>query len=334
MTNRNTGIELLRIICMLLIVSGHSISHGNYSDFPFSINGIFALSLSQGARIGVDCFVLITGYFSSRTKIQMHKMRNLYIQVITYSILISALMFLMGEISISKDSILHTFLPFSSSQYWFATCYLMLLIFVPVLRIFAEHADKRVFLTIIIILTILWSVLSTIRLNSPAYSSFVWFIYLFLLGQYLRLYPAGVLSKIKVYHGVLCLLIIRGLTVATYFAGKNILYIKENAVFFFGEMEKLPALFCAVLLFFGLKNCKLPQNRFISIIAPCVFGVYLLHDNPYIRNLIWNKIFCNSQNINEPYFIPMLVLSILIVFSVGIVIEFLRQKIMSLFMKR
>lgn len=67
MKERNPGIELLRIVSMLMIVASHSITHGNFNDFPFSLNGVFAIALSQGARIGVDCFVLITGYFSKNT---------------------------------------------------------------------------------------------------------------------------------------------------------------------------------------------------------------------------------------------------------------------------
>ena len=334
MKERNPGIELLRIVSMLMIVASHSITHGNFNDFPFSLNGVFAIALSQGARIGVDCFVLITGYFSKNTSINRRKLTNQYIEILTYSILISVAMFLSGLLSVSKESILHTFLPFSSSQYWFATCYLLLMIVAPILRVFVENTSKKIFATILLILTVLWSVFPTILINAPGYSNFVWFVYLYLLGAFFNTYSFSITGKLKWFHGAGCLFIIMLLTVITYYFGKDIPFFKENSIYLFGEMNKMPALICAVALFFGFLNSKVKIHRFTKIVATCVFGVYLFHDNPYIRDFIWNKIFCNSQNINQPYFIPMLLLSILIVFSVGIVIEFLRQKIMSLFMKR
>lgn len=45
-TNRHTGIELLRVISMLMIVSGHSIIHGGYGDeLPLTMNGLYAVAL-------------------------------------------------------------------------------------------------------------------------------------------------------------------------------------------------------------------------------------------------------------------------------------------------
>ena len=49
---------------MLLIVAGHSVMHGGFDVLPLTANGLFATALTQGSRIGVDIFVLLSGYFS------------------------------------------------------------------------------------------------------------------------------------------------------------------------------------------------------------------------------------------------------------------------------
>ena len=331
MKHRNFGIELLRIVCMLLIVGGHSIVHGNFVDYPISINGAFAIALTQGGRIAVDCFILITGFYSLGVSINVKKNLNMYIQILTYSVMISvAMYFFGGESIIDKDRILRTFFPFSSSTYWFATCYLLLVMIAPVLRLFVEHTEKKTFLTIVIFFTIVWSILPTVRLNAPEYSNFVWFVYLFLLGAYMKKYPLNVFERIRIYHGFGCLILIMIATVTVRFCGDKYLFIKENAVYLFGEMNKVPALICAITLFWGFHNCKLQNNRHIKLIAGCVFGAYLLHDNPYIRNFIWIQLFPNYKNINEVYFIPILLLCIIVVFSCGVVIEYFRKFIMRL----
>ena len=62
--NRQTSIEWLRIISMFLIVCGHSVVHSGLYDLLLTFNGLFSVALTQGSRIGVDIFILITGYYS------------------------------------------------------------------------------------------------------------------------------------------------------------------------------------------------------------------------------------------------------------------------------
>lgn len=59
-TNRHTGIELLRVISMLMIVSGHSIIHGGYGDkLPLTMNGYMPL-IDIMVKIGADiCYMII-----------------------------------------------------------------------------------------------------------------------------------------------------------------------------------------------------------------------------------------------------------------------------------
>ena len=58
------------------------------------------------------------------------------------------------------------------------------------------------------------------------------------------------------------------------------------------------------------------KNKIINLIASSTFGVYLIHDNPYIRNYIWKELFKVSSYINSPY---LFLYSILITFSIFIV---------------
>lgn len=121
---------------MIFIVAGHSVLHGGV-EMPLTVNGIFALVMTQGSRIGVNIFVLLSGYFSATKVIYIDKIKKIYIQVWTYSIMIAVVLFAFGKISLK--SVIMSALPISTSQYWFATCYVILLLISPALQIFIHN---------------------------------------------------------------------------------------------------------------------------------------------------------------------------------------------------
>lgn len=89
---RESNLEYLRILSMIFIVAGHSVLHGGV-EMPLTVNGIFALVMTQGSRIGVNIFVLLSGYFSATKVIYIDKIKKIYIQVWTYSIMIDVVLF-------------------------------------------------------------------------------------------------------------------------------------------------------------------------------------------------------------------------------------------------
>ncbi len=62
---RQSSIELLRIIAMILIVAHHFEIHGGfaYPQDAVSVNRIWMQFISSGGKVGVNIFVLLSGYF-------------------------------------------------------------------------------------------------------------------------------------------------------------------------------------------------------------------------------------------------------------------------------
>ena len=69
MKNRNSNIEILRIISVFMILFSHYSVHNGItnSDLPIGINR-YLLEISILGNIGVIIFVLISGYFSINKK--------------------------------------------------------------------------------------------------------------------------------------------------------------------------------------------------------------------------------------------------------------------------
>ncbi|MGN0572520.1 MAG: acyltransferase [Acutalibacteraceae bacterium] len=322
---RQTSLELLRIISMLMIVAGHSVIHGGFEEFPLSVNGALAIALTQGSRIGVDIFVILTGYFSVEKEVSIKKVKTQYFQIWTYSVLITALMLVMGEKQINVKLAVGALMPVSTSQYWFATCYILLLLLSPCLQICIERINKQQFQRVLIVFGVLWSVIPTFLIGTPGYNNFTWFIYVYMLAAYFRKYGSDLTGKIRIWHGALWLLIICAGAILTYVIGYTIPFFKSNAIYLFADMNKLPAIICALLLFFGFRNWNIKTNEKINKIASCTFGVYLLHDNPNIRETLWCKLLKNANFITSNGFVLRISLSIITVFIVGIAIEWIRQ---------
>ena len=60
---RNSNIELLRILAMLFIIIHHLIYHNKLSSIH-NFNHTSAMVLYSWAKIGVILFILISGYFA------------------------------------------------------------------------------------------------------------------------------------------------------------------------------------------------------------------------------------------------------------------------------
>ena len=74
---RNSNIELFRIITMLLIVAHHYVVNSGLmpiviSDFP-SKASTFLIFFGWAGKMGINCFVLITGYFMCTSQITLRK---------------------------------------------------------------------------------------------------------------------------------------------------------------------------------------------------------------------------------------------------------------------
>ena len=64
-TKRQSNIELLRIVAMLLIIAHHFSLHGGFvfSTASITVNRLWIQFIQIGGEIGINVFVLISGYF-------------------------------------------------------------------------------------------------------------------------------------------------------------------------------------------------------------------------------------------------------------------------------
>ena len=97
---RNSNLELYRIIVMLLIVAHHYVVNSGMmpelEKDPLSAKSIYFYLFGMWGKTGINCFVLITGYFMCKSQITIRKFLKLLLQIEFYNVLIYLIFALSG----------------------------------------------------------------------------------------------------------------------------------------------------------------------------------------------------------------------------------------------
>ncbi len=187
-TERESNFELFRIICMLMIILRHFIIHpnGGNSILATSESGMLLDSLCY---VGVNCFVLISGWFKIR--FTWKGLLNLYIICAFYSALNYLFHIIDTGSSFGRSFVYATLFPFSHSTWWFINAYLILYFCAPLINLALKSINGKEDLMILGLLTIINVYFGNIRqaplFNDSGYNG-SHLIYIYWLGACLKKY--------------------------------------------------------------------------------------------------------------------------------------------------
>lgn len=137
---RQSNLEMLRIVSMLLIVMAHCdeiFGLASLYSRSLGINKIITDWLHIGGQIGVGCFILISGYFMVEQRVSARKLLKLAGEVWFYTISIwlvwTLWTILQGQIDADEfiTATKKALFPILSSHYWFVTAYIILMALSP-----------------------------------------------------------------------------------------------------------------------------------------------------------------------------------------------------------
>ena len=321
---RLSNIELLRIISMFFILLSHFSSHGNFIIDSISINSIFIEFIQILGKIGVNIFILISGFFLIEKKeFNIRKLIILWFQILFYSLTMSIIYFIIKG-KINYIILIKSILPITSNYWWFASTYFVLFMLYPYLNKMANSLTKREYKNLLVLLTIIWCIIPTLTTRTINCNNLLWFIYLYLLsGYYKKNLTSTIKINIKKYTIITLLSLIICILIITISGLLNIDY-----KLFFG-IQKLPTLIVSLLLFILFNNLRINNNKLINNIAKCTFGIYLIHDNYIYRKILWQQIFKVNKyfNYNIIHFICYTFIVVIIIFTICGIIEYLRSKL-------
>ena len=339
---RMANMEVLRILAMMMVVMLHYLSKGQVLPAmtgPLGINGYVAWVLETMSIVAVNVYMLISGFFLTESKFRCTRLIQLVCQVLFYSLLVPVILMAVGVLSVNDLNLyklLQYGLPVEMEQYWFAAAYVMLYLLTPILRCAVHHMQKTQLKVTIIILLLFWSVnksLLPVRLtiDELGYDA-LWFVCVYLCAAYIRLYGIkwfdkagkGVLGYVAGCAGILGItLVIRALYLVT---GKF-----EDFLIATYHYNHILNLFAAISLFYAFYHWRMKDGWLAAValkVAPYTFGVYLLHEQVEIRYL-WPEWLGASAEGNPLWFVVRSILSVFVVFIVGVAADMVRNLIFA-----
>ncbi len=344
---RIVSVELLRIISMMMVVMLHYLSKGNFLQpltGEFGTNSYIAWFLEAFCIVAVNVYMLISGYFLVESSFKLGRLGELVCQVMFYSVCVPVVLIVLGVIPVGELGIYRLaqyVLPIHMEQYWFATAYVLMYLFAPLLASAARSMEKKQLQITIVLLLLFLSVPKsvipvTLTLDSLGYDA-LWFMCVFLVAAYIRLHgiPFFTSSKRGILCYGVCALLIFGWTMLL-----RLICLKTGALESFVQnayhYNHILNLLAAVSLFYGFIHWNISAEgkvaRFICRVAPYTFGVYLLHEHAEIRWL-WPN-WCGADLNEAPLMmIVRAVLSVFAVFVVGILMDMVRGVLFGCFKK-
>lgn len=313
---RNSNIELLRIVCMILIIWGHLTNKFSIEEPILGLNYLESHLVKSFTIVAVNVFILISGYFSISFKLP----RILKLGQLTwfYSVVLLVLAISFGWHSFNYSDI-SFLLPIFSMKYWFITIYIILYILSPCLNQLALSLSKDKFKSILIIgffIIYVWHTISfllfTTRPINDAGYGIPNFIYLYLLGRYIKLHWNVSIIKqnfLHLYIIISVLLFIFQLVYSLILGFSFTSLFSYNTLFVFAG---------ALFLFLFFIKLEFNYNSQINDWAKYCLAVYVIHEHLIFKKQLYE--FLQIADLPPIYFIPYsLLLSITLFFTLALV---------------
>ena len=129
-TTRSSNLELLRILCMLLIIGDHITGQGGIADYSTLPSSFAFCLIGCGSRIACSVFILIGGWFLCEQPYKTRRPLSLWLSLWLYTVPVTLLCKLTG-MDVSFGALRWAAFPASTRQLWFISDYLLLLLCVP-----------------------------------------------------------------------------------------------------------------------------------------------------------------------------------------------------------
>lgn len=262
--HRESNFELLRIVAMMFIIMHHELIAAGLTNYVLPSAG-WGNILNAFLVCGVNCFILISGFFGIH--LSLRKMLHFLFLIAVTALFDVMLSFVGGESGIFYlRYALHKIIPFFPDSNWFIPCYAGLMLASPLLNkalSAASFSEKRTWTLLLTALNLYAYFFSVGAVNSAGYT-LIQFIYLYVLGHFFR----SVRRKPGAAQSLL--LYIAGSATAALVAT----YFRAGYTAFAYNSPQILLSSAGLFLFFSSLRLR---SRAVNGVARCMFCVFLFH---------------------------------------------------------
>ncbi len=339
---RHIGIELLRVVSMLMIITLHWGGFGIkiIELIPYSFEWFFAWTVRGFAYMSVNTYVLISAYFLYHRCGGHKKLFQLWLEVVVYSLGIYLITIVTGNTQLSFKGLLHYTTPILSMAYWFVTSYVGMFFLSPFLNKSLQSLELKEHRNLCILLCVLFSIVPNFFfwstwLNWGSSCGIVWFVVLYVIGAYIRrlsdtnelnipkvkLWRVAALSwLLPVFSKIIIALLSQILTGDI--VGSSVFYMNNSVIVLAGS----------IFTFLAFRSMDITNVRIYKVIlflSQGSFAVYLIHEHGCLRDIIWN--FVGEHTHRDSWLIVVdYFATVVCIYSFCVVVDYLRSKLFKL----
>lgn len=268
---RESKFELLRLVCIFMIVFYHLLDYYIYPE----THSLIYKTLWIPLHVAVVCFVLISGYYHIRFKIK--GIAKILFPLFIFYFPGEIIRVLYGDITI-KEFVMDILFP----PYWYVRVYLYLYLFSPVLNKYIDNVSLRnrlYTLLAVFFISVLMPILGEESLRNG--KNLVFFIFLYFLGDILHVYSDKV-NKISLGKMVFSYILVNVILMVIYhnFFGS----VVSKLIWRFSYPYNSPFLIMnATFLFLLFGRIKF-ESVTINVMATSVLSIYVLHQEYFLYN--------------------------------------------------
>ena len=330
---RNYGIDLLRIVSMMMVVILHINSMGGVISADYFTAGHTTALFMKSAAIGaVNIYALISGYVGYGRTWKPGSLIRLWVQAVFYSFVINLLFMLFcGTDIVPPKHLLFSFFPLTGETWWYLTSYTAVFLLMPVLNMCMERLSREMAVRAIAIVAVLswWDLISKkniFKLES-GYSA-MWLIFLYFTGAFIKKYCSSVKYKAIymkycgwIYLSTVCISFL--LVMALQKITLNIFGTAKGDRFFIGYTTPTVML-ASIALFLYFSAMEIKRTKIITFFSSAAFGVYLIHNHPLMSKYAMPQIFGRYINRSFPETLLVFLAGSILIFTLAALIDRVR----------
>ena len=280
MKQRNSSIELARIVFTIGVILGHYCFNGLSYDSLASANYVWMQCMATFSCTVVGFFVMISGYCLANIQTRKFiKVVQLVVQAVIFNLAFYFGSVLLGQNPFSARELVNRFVP----DNFFVVLYCCLYIISPYINYLVDKLDKKGLKKLVITLFVIFSVLSFINdvlvktvgsgfitfntvsaFGSLSGSSIINFILFYIIGVYLSRVDFTFSRKNLLIALLIIVLLMSGISLADYSLAREL-------------NNPINIIFLAVIVLI-LKGIIF-ENKLINELSKAAYTCYLFHSN-------------------------------------------------------
>ncbi len=309
---RKSNIELLRIAGMLMIVAHHYVINSGimdaYETGSTAANYVFLTLWGMWGKTGINVFILISGYFMCTASLTIRRYCRILFEWILYHFGIYIILLTAGYETVGLNRLFDLFFGifrYANMSGAFDSSFFIFYLFIPFMNVFIRGVTKAEYKKFIIYLIFVFTILSTVFFNKAVFGEIFWFVAVYFIGAYLRLYPPVWSNSFKASGRLLIMSLVFAYASVIFMIIVGAAIKKGSAVYFLYDANKPGAVLVSIMLFAAFKNLNIGYSKVINLIAKTTFGVLLIHANSGAwRQFMWRDLL----HVDTFYSLPLYVL--------------------------